>query len=132
MTLSLPPFTRAVSWLLGINTGIFLLMALLPLIRLGIVNEYIGYDCALTPIDVVHGKIWQLVTYSVLHLNIWHLVGNMIGLWMFGSQFESAWGTRRFLELYWIGVVGAAITTVALSYTHLLGDPNHSTIGLRA
>ena len=25
MTLSLPPFTRAVTWLLGINTGIFLL-----------------------------------------------------------------------------------------------------------
>ena len=29
MTLSLPPFTPAVKWLLGINTGIFLLMALL-------------------------------------------------------------------------------------------------------
>ena len=26
MTLSLPPFTKAVTWLLGINTGIFLLM----------------------------------------------------------------------------------------------------------
>jgi membrane associated rhomboid family serine protease len=129
MTLSLPPFTRAVSWLLGINTGIFLLMALLPLFRLGIVDEYIGYYFALTPIDVVHGKIWQLVTYSVLHLGIGHLLGNMIGLWMFGSQFESAWGTRRFLELYWIGVVGAAITTVALSYTHVLGNPNVPTIG---
>jgi membrane associated rhomboid family serine protease len=129
MTLSLPPFTRAVSWLLGINTGIFLLMALLPLIRLGIVDEYVGYYCALTPVDVVHGKIWQLVTYSVLHQGIGHLLGNMIGLWMFGSQFESSWGTRRFLELYWIGVVGAAITTVALSYSHLLGDPTHSTIG---
>ena len=29
MTLSLPPFTKAVTWLLGINTGIFLLMELL-------------------------------------------------------------------------------------------------------
>ena len=31
MTLSLPPFTKAVTWLLGINTGIFLLMELLGL-----------------------------------------------------------------------------------------------------
>jgi membrane associated rhomboid family serine protease len=129
MTLSLPPFTRALTWLLGINTGIFLLMALLPLLRLGIVNDYIDHYCDLTPVEVVHGQIWQLVTYSVLHLNILHLLGNMIGLWMFGSAIESAWGTRRFLELYWVGVVGAAVTTVALSYTHLLGDPTKSTIG---
>jgi hypothetical protein len=42
MTLSLPPFTRAVTWLLGINTGIFLLMELLPLVRLDILAAYIG------------------------------------------------------------------------------------------
>jgi len=129
MTLSLPPFTKAVTWLLGINTSIFLLMALLPLIRLGIVKDYVDYYCDLTPIDVVHGQLWQLVTYSLLHLNIGHLLGNMLGLWMFGSRFEDAWGTRRFLELYWVGVVGAALTTVALSYTHLLGDPTRQTIG---
>jgi membrane associated rhomboid family serine protease len=129
MTLSLPPFTKAVTWLLGINTGIFLLVELLSLFRLGIVVAYIGYYFELTPVNVVHGWIWQLVTYSLLHLGVLHLVGNMIGLWMFGSAIESAWGTRRFLELYWVGVVGAAITTVALSYTHLLGDPNSHTIG---
>jgi membrane associated rhomboid family serine protease len=133
MTLSLPPFTKAVRWLLGINTGIFLVMAILQLPalgRMGIVAAYVDLYCDLTPVDVVvHGQIWQLVTYSVLHLNIWHLLGNMIGLWMFGSAIESAWGTRRFLELYWLGVVGAALTTVALSYTHVLGDPTKQTIG---
>jgi len=129
MTLSLPPFTKAVTWLLGINTGIFLLMSLLPLVRLGIVAEYIAYFCELVPLNVVHGWVWQLVTYSVLHAGILHLLGNMIGLWMFGAAIESAWGTRRFLELYWLGVVGAALTTVALSYTHLLGDPTRPTIG---
>lgn len=129
MTLSLPPFTRAVTWLLGINTAIFLLQELLSLFRLDIINDYISYYFALKPVFVVHGWIWQLLTYSVLHLTIWHLLGNMIGLWMFGSAIESAWGTRRFLELYWLGVVGAALTTVALSYSHLLGDPTKSTIG---
>jgi membrane associated rhomboid family serine protease len=129
MTLSLPPFTKAVTWLLGINTAIFLLQGLLSLFRLDIVNDYIGHYFALIPVDVVHGWIWQLVTYSVLHLTIWHLLGNMIGLWMFGAAIEGAWGTRRFLELYWVGVVGAALTTVALSYSHLLGDPARPTIG---
>ena len=48
---------------------------------------------------------------------------------MFGSAIESAWGTRRFLELYFIGVVGAAITTIALSFAHILGDPGTATVG---
>jgi membrane associated rhomboid family serine protease len=129
MTLSLPPFTKAVTWLLGINTGVYLLMELLPLLRLGVVPVFIGYYCALTPVDVVHGQIWQLVTYSFLHAGFLHLFGNMLGLWMFGSAIESAWGTRRFLELYWIGVVGAAVTTVAVSYSRVLGNPATATIG---
>ncbi len=132
MTLSFPPFTRAVVWLLGINTSIFLLVQLLPLLRLDTAALYIGRYFGLTPVDVVHGWLWQLVTYSVLHAGLMHLLGNMLGLWMFGSAIESAWGTRRFLELYWLGVVGGALTTVALSYSHLLGDPTRPTVGASA
>jgi membrane associated rhomboid family serine protease len=132
MTLSFPPFTRAVVWLLGINTAVFLLVQLLPLLRLDVAALYIGHYFGLTPVDVVHGWLWQLVTYSVLHAGLMHLLGNMLGLWMFGSAIESAWGTRRFLELYWLGVVGGALTTVALSYSHLLGDPTRPTVGASA
>jgi membrane associated rhomboid family serine protease len=128
MTLSLPPFTRAVTWLLGINTGIFLLILLLGMFRVparAFAQVYLG----LTPTDVVHGWLWQLVTYSFIHFEIMHWFGNMLGLWMFGSAIESAWGPRRFLELYFIGVLGAAFTTVVLSYSHLLGNPDLPTIG---
>jgi len=129
MTLSLPPFTKAVLWLIGINTGIFLLMLVLARIA-PIAVLFVDNYCELVPSQVVRqGMVWQLVTYSVLHEGIWHLFGNMFGLWMFGSAFEQAWGTRRFLELYWIGVVGAAITTIALSYPHILGRPDTATVG---
>ncbi len=128
MTLSLPPFTRAVTWLLGINTSVFLLMELLGMARLPIVGYIFDY-LALTPTMVVHGFIWQLVTYSVLHAGVMHWFGNMLGLWMFGSAIESAWGTRRLVELYLVGVVGAAVTTVALSYAHILGNPLQPTVG---
>jgi membrane associated rhomboid family serine protease len=128
MTLSLPPFTRAVTWLLGINTGVFLLIMLLGMFRVPARAFAIVY-LGLTPTDVVHGWLWQLVTYSFIHFEILHWFGNMLGLWMFGSAIESAWGPRRFLELYFIGVLGAAFTTVALSYSRLLGDPTQPTIG---
>ena len=125
ITLSLPPFTKAVLWLIGINTGVFVLMAFL-----GKYSVYISAYCRLVPADVVqHGYIWQLVTYSFIHAGIGHWFWNMVGLWMFGSAFESAWGTRRFLELYFIGVMGAAITTIALSFAHILGNPEQATVG---
>src|SRR5207237_9492419 len=106
MTLSLPPFTRAVSWLLGINTSIFLLNLLLGMMRIPF-GEYLHDYFALTPIQVVqHAWLWQLVTYSLIHLGAGHWFGNMLGLWMFGSAFESAWGPRRFTEFSLFGVVG--------------------------
>ena len=129
MMLSLPPFTRAVAWLIGINTGVFLLMAVLSLARVSPVGYIMRY-CALVPADVVErGFIWQIVTYSFLHEGISHWFWNMFGLWMFGSAIENAWGTRRFLELYFIGVIGAAVTTIGLSFAHILGNPVSATVG---
>jgi hypothetical protein len=63
MTLSFPPFTRAVIWLLSINTAIFLLMELFPLVRLGGIDSWIFDNFGLIPDAVFHGFIWQLVTY---------------------------------------------------------------------
>ena len=129
MTLSLPPFTKAVSWLIGINTAVFLLVLLLDVFRIpfgAILRDYFS----LIPIQVVqHGWIWQLLTYGVIHFEFWHWFGNMLGLWMFGAAIEQQWGSRRFIELFSLGVVGAAITTVVLSYSHLLGNPYQPTIG---
>src|SRR5580698_3687131 len=104
MTLSLPPFTRGVLWLLGINTGIFLLRFLLELFGLP-ARAFATVYLALIPVQVIaHGWIWQLITYSFIHFEFMHWFGNMLGLWMFGSAFEQAWGRKRFLELYFFGV----------------------------
>src|ERR1700738_1910279 len=102
MTLSLPPFTRAVSWLLPINTAIFLLLELFGL-SLPDGDRYVFSHFALLPYAVVHGWLWELVTYSFLHAGFWHWFGNMLGLWMFGSTIEGSWGTRRFVALFSVG-----------------------------
>ena len=129
MTLSLPPFTKAVTWLVGINTGIYLLMELLSRAWPDAVR-FIYLHFELTPSAVVqHAALWQIVTYSFLHVGFWHWFGNMIGLWMFGAAIESAWGTRRFVELFSVGVIGASVTTIAVAYTNLLGGPDKPTVG---
>jgi membrane associated rhomboid family serine protease len=79
---------------------------------------------------VVHGYIWQLITYSFLHFGLLHLIFNALALWMFGSQLESDWGSNRFLEFYFFCTVAAALTTVAVGYMHIPGlSPMTTTIG---
>jgi hypothetical protein len=54
----------------------------------------------------------------------------MLTLWMFGSQEEQDWGSRKFLEFYFFCVIGAALVTVAVAYTGLPGvSPRVPTIG---
>ena len=128
-SLSLPPFTKAVKWLIIINALVLLFTTLL---RGADENLYSAVRAifALAPYLVVHGFVWQLATYSFLHEGILHLLFNMLGLWMFGSQFEMDWGRKKFLEFYFFCVVGAALTTIAVSYTGLGGiTPTTMTVG---
>jgi membrane associated rhomboid family serine protease len=129
LSLSLPPFTKAVKWLILINAAVYLAIELLKLVAPGL-GGGLTLALALIPNDVMHGWIFQLVTYSFLHATILHILFNMLGLWMFGAQLESDWGQKRFLEFYFFCVVGAALTTIAISYTHLGGvTPHTPTIG---
>ncbi len=136
MSLGFPPFTKAVKWLILANSAIFLLVLLLGatnLVSEGFVHDFFG----LRPDLVIHGAVglpipfvWQVVTYSFIHAGLFHLLGNMLGLWMFGWQFESDWGTKKFLEFYFFCVVGAALVTIAISYTGVLGvHPSVATVG---
>ena len=128
-TLSLPPFTKAVKWLVIVNAGVFLLISLLQAFAPGLA-DVLSTLLSLIPRFVVHGFIWQVVTYSFLHVGIFHILFNMLWLWMFGSQLESDWGKNKFLEFYFFCVVGAALTTILVSYTRLLGvTPNTATVG---
>jgi membrane associated rhomboid family serine protease len=129
MSLGFPPFTRAVKWLLLINAGIFLLLVVLRLASPQLRGDLLLFG-GLIPVAVTHGWVWQLVTYSFLHAGLFHLLFNMLALWMFGSQFESDWGARQFLEFYFFCVVGAALVTIAVAYTRILGmSPTTVTIG---
>ena len=71
---------------------------------------------------MVHGQLWQLVTYAFFHdpHSVLHLLFNMLGLWMFGAQFETDFGSKRFYEFYFWCVIGAAITTVGVGALGLL------------
>jgi membrane associated rhomboid family serine protease len=69
---------------------------------------------------------WQLISYAFIHGGFTHLFFNMFALWMFGSQIEFAWGTRRFMLFYLVCVLGAAITQLAVAS---LSGQHYPTVG---
>ena len=59
-----------------------------------------------------------------------HILFNMLALWMFGAQLEQDWGYSLFMQFYFFCVMGAALVTVAVSFTGLLGvSPRTLTVG---
>src|SRR6185369_4137857 len=70
----------------------------------------------LVPTLVIHQFwLWQTVTYMFLHGGIFHIVFNMLALWMFGAELERIWGRRYFLKFYFVTGVGAGLLTVLFS-----------------
>jgi membrane associated rhomboid family serine protease len=129
LSLSFPPFTKAVKWLILANAAVYLLLELLKAVVPSL-GGALTLGLALIPAYVMHGWIFQLVTYSFVHAGVLHILFNMLGLWMFGAQLESDWGHRRFLEFYFFCVIGAALTTIAISYTGVGGvEPQTPTVG---
>jgi membrane associated rhomboid family serine protease len=59
--------------------------------------------------------VWQVATYMFLHGGLFHILFNMLALWMFGTELERMWGTRYFLKFYFVSGIGAGILTVLFS-----------------
>jgi len=129
-SLSFPPFTAAVKWLVIANAAVYLALTLLSVFAARL-SVYLSHDVlALVPLYVLHGWVWQVVTYSFVHEGLFHILFNMLALWMFGAQLETDWGKKKFYEFYFFCVIGAAITTIIVSYTGLGGvTPLTGTVG---
>jgi membrane associated rhomboid family serine protease len=116
MSLSFPPFTPMVKKLLIINVAVFFLKLVGGIFVQGLpgwINDYLGFTPALA-VGQFPPYLYQFVSYAFVHMGIMHILGNMLMLWMFGSQIEQDFGSRKFLEFYIFCMVGAALTTLAV------------------
>src|SRR5215470_16678955 len=130
LSLSFPPFTPWVKRIIIACAAIYALGLLLRLVSPSAYDDILLRYFTLVPgLVVQRGMIWQLLTYSLLHYGLWHLVLNMLTLWMFGAQEEMDWGSRRFIEFYLFCVVGAALVTIVVAYLRLGMTPGTETLG---
>jgi membrane associated rhomboid family serine protease len=100
------PLSTAIKALIIANVAVFFAQ-----IFSSILTELFG----LHPTLVVRGWLWQPVTYMFLHGGLFHILFNMLALWMFGTELERTWGTQYFLKFYFVTGIGAGLLTVAVS-----------------
>ena len=101
------PLTPAIKMLVIANVTVFLL---------SLIVRDLNSDLGLRPENVFEGwQVWRPLTYMFLHGGLFHLLFNMLALWMFGVELERMWGTKYFTKYYFITGLGAAATTMALA-----------------
>lgn len=66
---------------------------------------------------VVDNQWWRLLSASVLHADVLHLLFNMAGLLIFGSMLERLLSSKILLASFVVCGVGANIVVVAVMYT---------------
>ncbi len=121
-------FSTGVKWLLISNISLFIIYYFLVVAGLG--RAFDSFE--LVPADVVHHfAIWQFVSYMFLHdpRGFSHILFNMLFLWMFGRDLEELWGTRRFLNYYFLCGVGAGLCVVVANLIFNSGHLDIPTIG---
>lgn len=113
-----------VKWLLISNAVVFLICYLGgPSLQL-----HVSVLLALSAESAVRTfMVWQVFTYMFVHFGLWHLLFNMLALWMFGMAIEQAWGTRRFLKFYLLCGIAAGVCVLVANV--LVGDWRTPTLG---
>ncbi len=100
----------AVNILIIINIAVFVIINLLPdipwMMYLGLVPSLV----------LSHLMVWQLASYLFIHAGVWHLVFNMLMLWMFGTVLEQTWGSKKFMGYYFFTGIGAGICSIVFAH----------------
>jgi membrane associated rhomboid family serine protease len=116
-------FPQGVKLLLIANAAVFVLQYLLP--------PWFTLLFGLQPADVV-GKlrVWQPLTYMFLHGGVFHLLFNLLIIWMMGAEVERFWGKREFLKYYLLCGLGAAALGFVFAYHSLVIGASGAVFGI--
>src|SRR5262249_48186600 len=82
------------------------------------IMEFGAVPCRLTrlcAVDDFPAPVVSIFTSMFLHGGLFHIAGNMLYLWIFGDNVEDTLGHFRFVVLYLLSGIGAALAQVLMS-----------------
>lgn len=107
---------------MGMDQGVITSFAVRPA-ELFLVNV-IGGPSPATDDLIAVPEAYTLISYMFFHGDIWHLLGNMVFLWVFGDNVEDAVGHMKFLVFYVAcGVFAGLVHAYMVADTAMAGAP---------
>lgn len=77
-------------------------------------------------LNILGFRLWQFLTYSFIHADIWHLAINLLMLYFFSTLFFTFFNEKQFLKVYFLGAIAAGVFYILGSY--LIGQ-HHYVVG---
>lgn len=103
---------NTIKYLIYINIAIFILNIIVELSGFNFL-----YFFGLVPELVVKQYyLWQIFTYMFMHAGVFHILFNMLMLWMLGRELCDIWGKNFFIKYYLLCGIGAGLCVVLLSF----------------
>jgi membrane associated rhomboid family serine protease len=105
------PITPAVRAIIIANVVVFVVSLFTP-------GRFVEQLFGLTPQAVLErGFLWQPLSYLFIHSRsgLFHILFNMLAVYMFGVELERRWGTVAFTKYYFVCGVGAGLTVILAS-----------------
>ena len=107
----------------------FVLMGICVLVYLGtflarVTGGESGEEWVVENLWLIPGEShwWAYVTTLFVHAGFFHLLGNMVYLFLFGACVEDIVGRWRFLAFYFLGGMAASLTHIAFAPDHFSSD----------
>ncbi len=120
--------------LIGINVVVFLGATLggASATSGGVSGSELLTEGALSRVAIADGEYWRLVTAGFLHAGFFHLLLNMLSLWILGSILEPAVGRARFALIYFVSLLCGSFGALLLQPTGLTVGASGAIFGLMA
>jgi len=125
----MPPLTPYLKIIMITCGAVWLLQVILNFARFNIAGLGFEQMLGVVPVLAVKGFVWQPLTYMFLHSPVepFHILLNLLFIWMFGGELERHWGSRAFLRYYLVCGVGAGVFITIWGF--IVGTPTTTTIG---
>jgi len=87
-------------------------------------------DGGVSQATIADGDLWRLVTAGFLHAGPFHLLTNMLALWILGTMIEPVLGKLRFGLVYFVSLLCGSFGALLLSPDSLTVGASGAVFGL--
>jgi membrane associated rhomboid family serine protease len=98
----------------------------------GATSSSLTHDGGLSAHFIADGEYYRLITAGFLHAGVFHLLTNMLSLWILGTIIEPAIGRWRFGLIYFVSLLCGSFGALLLSPDELTVGASGAIFGLLA